>query len=359
MVNLKTIPLSKPLISNKEIRRVKRVMKSGLLTQGSEVKIFEQSFSDLHLGRYCVAVNSGTSALHLGILGLSLGSGEILCPAFTFAASANAISLAGAKPVFVDVDPTTFNIDVNKAKKAINVNTRAILVVHLYGLPADMSHIIKLAREYNLKVIEDAAQAHLASIENRPVGTFGDVAAFSFYPTKNMTTGEGGMIVTEHKEIEQFTRKMRNQGMKVRYENDLIGFNLRMTDIHAAIGIEQLRKLPFFTRRRIENAQYFSEHINNRSVTLPIVPFGFKHVFHQYTIKSTNRDRLMQHLSSSRVECGVYYPTPVPKLKSFLSSESFPISAKLAKEVLSIPVHPRLSHRHLKRIVESVNLFGA
>jgi perosamine synthetase len=353
---MKLIPVAKPEIGKAERKAVDRVMRSGLLAQGPEVSNFEKEFSKFVQDRECVAVNSGTSALHIALLSLGIGKGdEVIVPSFTFAATANSVALTGATPVFVDIDPITFCIDPNEITKAITPKTKAIQVVHLYGLAAEMPAVMKIAKKYKLLVIEDAAQAHLASIDGKPVGTFGDAAAFSFYPTKNMTSGEGGMIVFKDSSAARTARLYRNQGMEKRYENELVGFNLRMTDIHAAIGRVQLSKLKDKTQRRQENAAYLSENIS-KSVAVPLAPKGFSHVFHQYTIKvQKDRDSFASRLTDLGVGSGVYYPIPVHELPAFGKRKNLPNTSLICKQVLSLPVHPALSKKDLKTIVTAVN----
>jgi dTDP-4-amino-4,6-dideoxygalactose transaminase len=353
---MKMIPVAKPEIGKAERRAVDRVMRSGLLAQGTEVSNFEKEFSKFVEDRDCVAVNSGTSALHVALLSLEIGKGdEVIVPSFTFAATANSVALTGAKPVFVDIDPNTFCIDPVEIVKAITPKTKAIQVVHLYGLAAEMPAIMKIAKKYKLLVVEDAAQAHLASIEGKPVGTFGDAAAFSFYPTKNMTSGEGGMIVFKDPAAARVGRLYRNQGMEKRYENEIVGFNLRMTDIHASIGRVQLSKLAEKTQRRQENAAFLSENIL-KSVQVPIFPSGYSHVFHQYTIKvQGDRDSFASKLTDLGVGSGVYYPIPVHELPAFGKKNSLPNTSLVCQQVLSLPVHPALSKRDLKKIAAAVN----
>ena len=349
------IPIAKPIIGRDVRRAVNKVLRSGNLTQGPEVAAFENEFSRFVNERECVAVNSGTSALHLALLSLGIGAGdEVIIPSFTFAATANSVALTGAKPVFVDIDINTYNIDPNLIEKAITPSTKAIQVVHLYGLPADMTKIVEIAKRHNLLIIEDAAQAHNASINGQPVGTFGDAAAFSFYPTKNMTSGEGGMIVFKDKEAARLARLYRNQGMEKRYQNEIVGFNLRMTDIHAAIGRTQLKHLLKWSKKRQDNAMTLSSQLQN--VVTPIIPNGFSHVFHQYTIRvAKNRDTFADKLSKAGVGNSVYYPTQVHKLPSFNSALSLPQTQLATETVLSLPVHPSLTKRDLKRIVNTVN----
>jgi dTDP-4-amino-4,6-dideoxygalactose transaminase len=353
---MKMIPVAKPEIGKAERRAVDRVMRSGLLAQGPEVANFEKEFSKFVEDRECVAVNSGTSALNVALLTLGICKGdEVIVPSFTFAATANSVALTGATPVFVDIDPQTFCIDPVAIVNAITAKTKAIQVVHLYGLPANMTAIMKIAKKYKLLVVEDAEQAHLGSIEGNPVGTFGDAAAFSFYPTKNMTSGEGGMIVFKEPSAARIGRLYRNQGMEKRYENEIVGFNLRMTDIHAAIGRVQLTKLAEKTLRRQQNAAFLSENISN-SVEVPIIPLGYSHVFHQYTIKvEGNRDSFASKLTDLGVGSGVYYPIPVHELPAFGKKKSLPVTTQICRQVLSLPAHPALSNRDLKKIVEAVN----
>jgi perosamine synthetase len=349
------IPIAKPIIGRDVRRAVNKVLRSGNLTQGPEVLAFEREFSLLVNERECVAVNSGTSALHLALLSLGIGVGdEVIVPSFTFAATANSVALTGAKPIFVDIDINTYNIDPSLIEKAITPKTKAIQVVHLYGLPADMIRIVEIAKRHDLLIIEDAAQAHSASINDQPVGTFGDAAAFSFYPTKNMTSGEGGMIVFKDKEAARLARLYRNQGMEKRYQNEIVGFNLRMTDIHASIGRAQLKHLLKWSKKRQDNAMTLSSQLQN--VITPVIPNGFSHVFHQYTIRvPKNRDSFAERLSKAGVGNSVYYPTQVHKLPSFNSSLSLPLTQLATESVLSLPVHPSLSSRDLKRVINTVN----
>ena len=352
---MKPIALAKPQITRSERKAVNRVLRSLSLAQGPEVKSFEAEFSKIVGDRECVAVNSGTSALHLSLIALGIGPGdEVIVPSFTFAATANVVALVGATPVFVDIDPLTYCLNTSLVKSVITGKTKAIIAVHLYGLPADMKSVCQIAKDHSLLVIEDAAQAHMASIDGKMVGTFGDAAAFSFYPTKNMTSGEGGMIVLRETDKARTCRLLRNQGMEKRYQNELPGFNLRMTDIHAAIGRVQLRKLPEMTEKRLQNAAYLSENLSTESV--PFVPQGHKHVFHQYTVRiKESREQFSAKLHEFGIGNDVYYPTQVHKLPSFNLSIELPETEIATREVLSLPVHPGLSKKDLKRIASSFN----
>ena len=355
---MKNIPLANPIISRRDIKAVTSVLKSGQLAQGKEVASFENEFSIFVGGRECVAVNSGTSALQVALLALSVGEGdEVLVPSFTFAATANAVRLVGATPIFVDIDPMTFCVSVEDLRSKITPRSKAVIVVHLYGLPANMLEIMKVTDSHNLLLIEDAAQAHLASIDGIPVGTFGDAGIFSFYPTKNMTSGEGGMITLKQSEIARTCRLLRNQGMEIRYQNEIVGFNLRMTDIHAALGRSQLKNLTKWTEKRIQNADYYFRHIED--VGLPYVPKGFRHVYHQFTLRLENsRDNFAKNLKAKGISCDVYYPTPVHRLSPYLSELELPFTDRASQEVLSIPINPKLTKRELATISSEVNFIA-
>lgn len=350
------IPAASPIIGQEERDAVDRVLRSGGLAQGPEVSAFENEFS-AHVGnRHCVALNSGTSALHLAFLAAGIKSGdEVIVPSFSFAATANAVALAGATPIFVDIEEDHFNLDPSKIEAAINPRTRAIMPVHLYGHPADMVSINKIADEHGLLVFEDAAQAHKAAINGIPVGAWGIAASFSFYPTKNMTSGEGGMVSTQSSDVARKIKLLRNQGMEIRYQNEAVGFNTRMTDIHAAIGREQLKKLPGWTQKRQENAQFLSANL--RGVVTPKISEGMDHVFHQYTVKviDSDRDAFSAELTKRGIGNGVYYPTPIHRLPSFNLMLELPATERVASQVLSLPVHPSLSQGELETIVEVVN----
>lgn len=350
------IPAAKPEIGYRERRAVDRVMRSGMLAQGPEVAAFEKEFSAHVAGRESVALNSGTSALHLSLLAAGIGAGdEVIVPSFSFAATANSVALTGATPVFVDIELDHFNIDPAAVEAAVTPRTAAIMPVHLYGHPANLSSLASIAEKHSVLLFEDAAQAHLASLDGVPVGAWGVAASFSFYPTKNMTSGEGGMVTTPSTEIARAVRVLRNQGMEKRYENEVIGFNTRMTDIHAAIGRVQLTRLPAWTAKRQQNAAFLSAHL--RGVVAPPVAAGATHVFHQYTIRVVDHDRdaFAAELAKRGVGSGVYYPTPIHRLPSFAQTLDLPTTEVAAKQVLSLPVYPSLKRRELEAIVEAVN----
>lgn len=350
------VPAARPLIGDEERAAVDRVLRSGVVAQGPEVAAFEEEFGALVGGRHCVAVNSGTSALHLAFLAAGIGPGdEVVVPSFTFAATANSVALTGATPVFADIEPAHFCLDPKAAEAAITPRTRAVMPVHLYGHPAAMPEFLAMAEKHDLLVFEDAAQAHAASLTGVPVGAFGLAASFSFYPTKNMTSGEGGMVTTASAEIAHAVRLLRNQGMERRYENEVVGFNTRMTDLHAAIGRVQLRKLEEWTKQRQANAAILDEHLIG--VVAPPVADGAVHVYHQYTVRvpGHDRDEFAAEIGRRGVGSGVYYPIPNHRLPSFGLSLDLPETERAAREVLSLPVHPALTEAELETVVSVVN----
>lgn len=350
------IPAARPLVGDEEREAVDRVMRSGMLAQGPEVAAFEEEFSHVVDGRHSIAVNSGTSAIHLSMLALGIGPGdEVIVPSFTFAATANAVHLTGATAVFADIETDYFSLDPAAVEAAITPRTKAVMPVHLYGHPADLVTLSEIAARHNIWLIEDAAQAHAASVNGKPVGAWGDAASFSFYPTKNMTSGEGGMVTTDSADVDRTMRLLRSQGMEKRYANEIFGFNNRMTDIHAAIGRVQLTKLADWTVKRQANAAFLSENITG--VITPPTASWATHVFHQYTIRvvDQNRDRFAEELSARGIGSGVYYPTPVHRLPSFGLDLDLPATELVVDQVLSLPVHPSLSDAELEQIVTAVN----
>lgn len=355
------IPPAKPIIGDEERAAVDRVLRTGMIAQGPEVKAFEEEFSAaLAAGRTSVAVNSGTSGLHLGLLAAGIGAGdEVIVPAFTFAATGNSVALTGATPVFVDIELDTFNLDPERIEAAITPKTKAIMPVHLYGHPANMPAILAIAEKHGLQVFEDAAQAHGATLGGQQVGTFGTWGVFSLYPTKNMTAGEGGMVTVADQEVARRLRLLRNQGMEIQYQNELVGFNNRMTDIHAAIGRVQLTKVAGWTKQRQENAAVLNAGL--RGVVTPAVVDGAEHVYHQYTVRLPDdlvarRAELLARLKDDfQVGTGVYYPVPTNELPSFNIEADLPNTRAAAASVFSLPVHPSLTNEDLQRIVDAVN----
>lgn len=366
----KIIKIAEPCIGSEEEKAVIDVLKSKSLSQGKKVKAFEENFADYIGVGNAVATSSGTTALHLALLASGIKSGdEVITTPFSFIATANAILYCNAKPKFVDVDYETFNIDPERIKEEISKKTRALLIVHLYGMACDMRSIIEICEDYGLILIEDACQAHGAEYENKKTGSFGDAACFSFYPTKNMTTGEGGMITTNNAEIAEKARLLREHGAKQRYMHEILGYNFRLTDIAAAIGVEQLKKLDEMNKRRIENAEMLTKKLrkleNEKRIELPKVKEKCKHVFHQYTIKIKDgrsvRERIIKELGKKGIEARVYYPIPMHKQKIYediIKEENkkpeLKVAEKLADEVLSLPVHACLSRAEINYVADSL-----
>ncbi|PID96096.1 MAG: aminotransferase DegT [Actinomycetales bacterium] len=366
-MSARLVPAARPLIGEEEVAAVERVLRSGMIAQGPEVASFETEFADAMTGgRTCVAVNSGTSGLHLGLLAAGIGPGdEVIVPSFTFAATANSVALAGATPVFADIDLTSFCLDSQSVRERITERTKAIMPVHLYGHPADVDALQRIADEHGLLLFEDAAQAHGARWQGRPVGTFGEFAMFSLYPTKNMTSGEGGMVACATEAVARTVRLLRNQGMERQYANELVGFNARMTDVHAAIGRVQLTKVAAWTELRRRNAGFFDANLSG--VIVPTVASGATHVYHQYTIRieasAGERDRFVAALREDYgIGSGVYYPVPnhrLPSLQHFAPGLELPSTEQAAAQVISLPVHPALTAEDLDRIVHAVNTLAA
>ncbi len=356
------IPVARPVIAEEDIEAAVRVLRSGMVVQGPEVAAFEAEFSAWVEGRHCVAVNSGTSALHLALLAMGVGPGdEVIVPSFSFAASANAVRLAGADVIFADIDPATHVMDPESVAALVSTRTAAVMPVHLYGLPAPLPQLTDIAARSGLGVIEDAAQAHGARIDGHSVGAWGTTGCFSFYPTKNMHSLEGGMITTADESMARTLRLLRNQGMEQRYANEIVGANLRLTDVAAAIGRQQLQRLAGWNKQRQHNAQVLSDGLVG--VGTPVQPLGIDHVFHQYTIRVPNgRDALQAHLQSRGIGSTVYYPTPIHRLRPYLADDGapdprwdLPHTDQAASQVLSLPVYPSLRADELDRVIAAVN----
>ncbi len=353
------IPISKPYIGDAEKKAVMEVLESGFLVHGPRTVSFEERFAQLCGTRYAIAVSSGTSALLIALLANGIGPGaEVITTAFTFAATANAILFAGAKPVFVDIEEDTFNMDTTQVEQAITQRTKAILPIHLYGYMCNMENLEEIAARHHLPIIEDACQAIMAAYNGRFAGSFG-TGTFSLYATKNIMTGEGGIITTDDEEVAEKCRLIRNHGMTRRYYHEILGLNFRMMDIQAAIGLAQIDRLADFTAKRRANAEYYNKHIH--SVITPKVKPGYEHVWHQYTIRingGRNRDKAVQQLSEAGIGTGIYYPVPLHHqqyIREAIGDVSLPVTEKISKEVISLPVHPLLTPEEKELIVAQVN----
>lgn len=349
------IPIAKPMIGQEEMDAVAEALRSGELAQGHRVQLFEEHFAEYTGVRYGVAVGSGTAALHLSMLAHGIGKGdEVITTPFSFIATANAILFTGAKPVFVDIDGN-YNINPEDILQAITSKTKAVLPVHLYGCPAEMKAITEIAEDHNLVIIEDVCQAHGAVCDGRKAGSFG-TGTFSFYPTKNMTTGEGGMITTNDPGIAERARMLRNHGSSERYIHDMLGFNLRMTDMEAAIGLVQLEKLDDFNAVRKGNAEHLTGKLKDiDGISTPDNNRG--HVFHQYTIRINHRDDFASYLNGKGIGTGIYYPIPIHKQPLYQRlgfKDNLPVSERVANHVVSLPVHPGISKDDLDYVIKII-----
>ncbi len=350
------IPIAKPWIGEEEKKEVEKVLDSGMLAYGEWVKKFEKEFAEYLGVKHALSTTNGTQALILALEALNIRGKEVLVPSFTFIASATSIIRAGGKPVFVDIDPRTYNIDPEDVRKKITENTIAIIPVHLYGQPANMDEIMEIADEHNLYVVEDAAQAHGAEWKGKKVGSIGHIAAFSFYPTKNMTTGEGGMVTTNDDELAHRVAMLRNHGQTERYMHEFLGWNFRMTNISAAIGLVQLKKLDRANEIRRDNARYYNETLESH-VIIPYEDPRAKHVYHQYTIRVKNREKLIEKFKKEGIGYGIYYPRGIhkqPIMQKLGFTANLPITDEICKEVISIPVHPLVSEEDREKIVRVI-----
>lgn len=339
---------------------VGRVLESGQYILGKEVAALESEFASYCGVKHAVGVNSGSSALHLALLAAGIEAGdEVITVPFTFYATVAAIGYVGAVPVYVDIDPRTFNMDVARIEAAITARTRAILVVHLYGQPADMDPIVAIARKHNLVVIEDAAQAHGAEYKGRRVGGIGDIGCFSFYPTKNLgAAGEGGMVTTNDPQHAQTVAMLRNWGDERRYYPVMKGYNYRLPAIQAAILRVKLRRLDEWTEKRRALAGAYDRLLEEAGLLRPATPSGSRHVFCLYTVQIDERDRLQKELEAAGIQTAVHYPLPIHLMPAYTDPRykagDFPAAEACARRVLSLPVHPYLTLHQVERVAREI-----
>lgn len=359
------IKIAKPTFGDEEIKAVSDVLKSGNLVQGEKVKLFEEKFAKYIGVKHTVAVANGTIALDLALKALNIHEGdEIVTPAFSFIASSNCILYQAAKPLFADIDSKTFNIDLAKVAKSITRKTKAAIVVHLFGQTADMDEIEEIAEDHGITLIEDASQAHGAEYKGRKAGSMTKIGCFSFYATKNMTTGEGGAITTNDNEIADEIRLLRDHGQKGKYDHVILGYNYRMTEMAASIGLVQLAKLDKMNNVRMKNAALLTKSMQGISgLTLPYVYKEGKHVFYQYVIKvernyPMKRDTLAGYLKKRGIETAVHYPKPINKQPLYVNlgydKKTYPNAEEASKRVLSLPVHPLVTKEDIEYIADTL-----
>ncbi len=343
---------------------IQRVIDNTSFILGKEVSGFEKDFAAFSHAQFCVGIDSGTAALHLALLLCDVKPGdEVITTTHTFIATAEVISVIGAKPVFVDIDPRTYNIDPHQIERAITPRTKAIIPVHLYGQPAEMDPILDIARQHNLRVIEDAAQAHGAEYRGRRAGTMGDIACFSFYPGKNLGAyGDAGAIVTNHADLAERARVLRDHGRRSKYEHQIVGYGYRLDALQAAILGAKLPHLEAWNARRRALADYYTELLTNLDVVTPFVPPHITPIYHIYCIRHKNRDGLLKHLKAQGIEAGIHYPIPLhlqPVYQNLgYKVGDFPQAEKAASEILSLPIYPELTDAQVNQVVDVVKAFG-
>ncbi len=364
---MKNIPIAKPVTTNEELKAIEDVLKSGMLAQGKVVGEFENKFSDYIGVKNSIAVSNGTVALDIALKALGIKEGdEVITTPFTFIATANAILYQKAKPVFADIDERTFNINPDEILNKVTEKTKAIIGVHLFGHPFDVKAIREICEDNKLLLVEDCAQAHGAEYRGKKVGSFG-TGCFSFYPTKNITTGEGDIITTNNDQVTESCRLLRNHGQSSKYFHTVLGYNYRMTDIQAAIGIVQLKRLEEFNAKRIQNADYLNRNIKIDGIIAPRKEKNVKHVYHQYVVtidrESIDREKFIKYLTANDIGCAVHYPIPVFKQPLYQElgytdeNVKCPVAGELANTVLSLPVHPAITEEDLKYIIYTINNF--
>ncbi|MBS3105451.1 DegT/DnrJ/EryC1/StrS family aminotransferase [Candidatus Woesearchaeota archaeon] len=342
---------------------IQEVLDNTAFILGKKVEDFEGKFARLCNAKHCVGVNNGTSALRLALLALGIKAGdEVITTPFTFIATAEAISHIGASPVFVDIDEKTYCIDPEKIREKITKKTKAIIPVHLFGQSADMDPILEIAKKHNLKVIEDAAQAHNALYKDKKAGSMGDASCFSFYPGKNLGAyGEAGAVCTNNKEIAKELVLLRQHGELTRYYHDIIGDNCRMEAIQGAVLGVKIKYIEEWTEKRRKNAEHYNKLLKESGIALPYEADYARHVYHIYAIRLKNRDMLREFLGKNGVSAGIHYPIPVHLQKAYsfmgMKKGSFPVSEKVAGEILSLPMYPELSEEQMEYVSNSINDF--
>jgi len=339
---------------------IARVIENTSFILGPEAERFENAFAEYVNARFCVGLNSGTAALHLALLACGIGAGdEVIIPANTFFATAEAVSLTGATPVFVDADPLAYTIDAGRIERAITPRTRAIIPVHLYGQPADLDPIFEIARGRNLRVIEDAAQAHGAEYKGKRVGALGDIGCFSFYPGKNLGAyGEGGAVVTNDEQLAKRVRLLRDHGSEKKYRHEIVGYNFRLEGIQAAVLDVKLKHLDRWNELRRAHAARYSDLLKDSGLVLPAEMDYARHVYHVYVVQSEARDALQKSLSDAGIQTGIHYPIPIHLQPAYASMGhqrgDFPEAERQSDRVLSLPMFAELSEEQIERVTAAI-----
>lgn len=363
--NLDPIPLvnlqsQSQALRDEVLERMASVIDSARFILGQEVQEFEKAFANYCKANHCVGLANGTDAIHMALRALEIGPGdEVITAGNSFAATAFAISYAGAQPVFVDISEDDFNIDVELIEQAITPQTKAIIPVHLYGQPARMHEILRIAKRHGLRVIEDAAQGHGAELDGQRCGSFGDVGCFSFYPGKNLGAfGDGGAAVTNDPEIAHRLRLLRNYGQEQKNRHDLLGYNCRLDTLQACVLLTKLKHIEAWTEKRRQVADWYREDLSEAELLLPNEHENMRHVYHLFVVRTTRRDELMQFLGDRNIHCGIHYPHPLTSAQPFIDAPTVPLSVptchEVASEILSLPMCPELSRDQVKRVSAAI-----
>jgi perosamine synthetase len=356
---LMKISLSKMYVDDQIEKAISDVLNSGRYISGQNLKSFEEEFADLCSTEYAVGVSSGTSAILISLMALGIGAGdEVIIPSHTFIATGSPAKFLGASLVYTDIDPETYTIDPAEIERKVTPRTKAIIPVHLYGHPCDMDPINDIAKAHNLYVIEDACQAHCATYKGRKTGSLGDIACFSFFPSKNVTVlGDGGMVTTNDSELARKVGMLRNHGRTQKYVHEMLGLNCRLSEVHATIGREQLKHLAEWTERRRAIAAKYNALLRDFGVIIPVEREWAKHVYHMYVIRVMQRDNLAAYLKERDIETGIHYPVPVHRQPCLMSDVHLPITEKYVNEILSLPMHPQLSDEQVDYVASEVRNF--
>lgn len=367
--HLAAIPLVDLATQSRSIRdevlsRMTAVIDAGRYILGEEVEQFENQFAEYCQVPHCVGVANGTDALHLALRALEIGSGdEVITVGNSYVATAFAIAYTGAEAVFVDIDPTDFNIDVNLIEDAITKRTKAIIPVHLYGQPARMLELREIADRHGLRIVEDCAQSHGAEIDGQRCGSFSDIGCFSFYPGKNLGAfGDGGANTTRDPKLAEKLRLLRNYGQRIKNRHDMLGFNCRLDTLQACVLLTKMKHIENWTEQRRQVATWYQDELADTELILPQEREGVRHVYHLYVVRHPQRDRLISHLAQNNISCGIHYPNPLHTAQPFVDSVTHPLDlpncTKFANEIVSLPMYPELTRQQVALIGDSIRSFS-